>query len=386
MVRQGLSVPGDPRVWREATALAAAGHDLTVIASRGPGQRRREQLDGIAVRRYRCPAGTGFVGLAVETLAAFLGCLVHLVAVRSRGRIDVLHAFNPPDTLALLAWLLPGALLVYDQADPVPELLRARGGAPRPLAALLAALELRVLRRAALVLAVNNTCRALAVDRAGVPPDRVVVIRIGPAQRSAYAAEPTGLPVVTFAGVMGVQDGVELLLRAGALLQARQPGRCRFELVGDGPDAPRLRRLADELGLAAVVTWTGWLTGGQFPARLAAATICVSPDADTEFNRLATMVKITDYLAMGKACLVADLPETRVTCGDAAAYFPAGDATALADRLAELLAAPALRAELATRAHDRSLRLLWEHSATRLVAAYAALLDGGPPVEGEQTP
>ena len=386
MVRQGLSVPGDPRVWREATALAAAGHDLTVIASRGPGQRRTERLDGIAVRRYRCPAGTGFVGLAVETLAAFLGCAWHLLAVRLRGRIDVLHAFNPPDTLALLAWLLHGAHLVYDQADPVPELLAARGGAPKPLVALLTGLELRVLRRAALVLAVNNTCRALAIGRADLPADRVVVIRIGPSHLAAPTVEPTGLPVVTFAGVMGVQDGVEVLLRAAALLQAGRPGTCRFELIGDGPDLPRLRALADDLGLAPVLTWTGWLTGEQFPARLAAATVCISPDADTAFNRLATMVKITDYLAMGKACLVADLPETRVTCGDAVAYFPAGDAAALADRLAELLDRPALRADLAARARARAPRLLWQRSADRLVAAYAALLDGGPPVEGEQTP
>ena len=386
MVRQGLPVPGDPRVWREATALVAAGHTVTVIASRGPGQSRREHLDGIAVRRYRCPAGTGFVGLAVETLAAFGGCLAHLLALRLRGRIDVLHAFNPPDALALLAWLLPGTPLVYDQADPVPELLRARGGAPRPLAAALAWLELRVLRRAALVLAVNNTCRALALGRAGLAGDKVVVIRIGPTQLPAFAAEPSGLPVVSFAGVMGVQDGVEVLLRAAALLQARRPGRCHFDLIGDGPDTPRLHRLADELGLGPVLTWTGWLSGAQFPARLARATLCVSPDTDTEFNRLATMVKITDYLALGKACLVADLPETRVTCADAVAYFPAGDAAALADRLTELLEAPALRAELAARARARAPRLLWAHSAERLVGAYASLLAGGPPVEGEQTP
>ena len=384
MVRQGLSVPGDPRVWREATALSLAGHQVSVIASRDAGQVRCEVIDGIEVRRYRCPTGNGFVGLALETIAALCGCLVRLIQLRARGRIDVLHAFNPPDTLGLLVLLLPGTRLVYDQADPVPELLRARGAAPRPLATLLAWLEIRVLRRAALVLAVNNTCRRIALNRGGLPDDRVVVIRIGPSQVLTVEHARPGPPVVTFAGVMGIQDGVEVLLRAAAVLLARRPGLCTVDLVGDGPDVPRLKLLTAELGLS--VTWSGWLTGDDFQARLAQATVCVSPDADTEFNRLATMVKITDYLAAGKACVVAELPETRVTCGDAVAYFPPGDSVVLADRLEELLDDPARLRELSDRAGTRAALLLWEHSAQRLVAAYDALLAGGPAVEGDQLP
>jgi glycosyltransferase involved in cell wall biosynthesis len=382
MVRQGLSVPGDPRVWREATALAAAGHSLTVVASRDPGQRWREVVDGIAVRRYPCPAGTGFVGLFLETLAALLGCSYWLLRLRLRGRIDVLHAFNPPDTLALLVWLLPGTRLVYDQADPVPELMRARGGAPAPLTWVMGWLEARALGSASLVLAVNNSCRALVLGRSSLSPSQVVVIRIGPSG-VAPTVSVGAAPVVTFAGVMGVQDGVEVLLRAARLLLDRRPGLCTFDLVGDGPDVPRLQGLVTSLDLTSSVTWTGWLTGPDFTARLAAATVCVSPDADTEFNRIATMVKITDYLAAGRSCVVADLPETRVTCGDAVRYFPPGSAEGLSVALEEVLDAPG---DLAHRALARAPALLWEHSAHRLVAAYAALVSGGPPVAPEHTP
>lgn len=387
MLRQGLPVPTDPRVWREATTLARAGYDVTVVAQRSPGQPARERLDGVDVRRYRCREGHGLAGLVVESLAALWGCLRHLVALRLRGRIDVLHAFNPPDTLALLAHLLPGVPLVYDQADPVPELLAARGSASPLLARVLSRAERAVLRRANRVIAVNTTCRDLVLGRgAGLSPEQVVVVRIGRETLPPPAPPYPGVPVVTFAGVMGSQDGVELLLRAVAALLGRRPGACVVDLVGDGPDVPRLQRLAASLGVEHAVTWTGWLSGSAYVERLARAAVCVSPDEDTPFNRLATMVKITDYLALGRACVVADLPETRVTCEDAVRYVPAGDPAALADALEQLLDDPAERDRLGAAAARRAPRLLWEHSAQRLVALYDELTRGGPPVTPEQRP
>lgn len=50
--------------------------------------------------------------------------------------------------------------------------------------------------------------------------------------------------------------GLEVLLEAVRRLQARLP-RLRLVLVGDGPEMPRLSRLAGDLGLGSAVTFAG---------------------------------------------------------------------------------------------------------------------------------
>ncbi len=384
MCRQGLAVPADPRVWREACSLRDAGHRVTIIAPADPGEAPREDLDGIAIRRYRAPRNAqGWSALVLETAAGLLGAVRHVVALRLRSRIDVLHGFNPPDTFFLVALLLKpfGTKYVYDQADLVPELLRARGGAPKPLRVLMGWLERGSLRVADLVISPNSSFRNIAMARGGLPPQRVAVIRIGPVAARPVEPPPAGeQPVVTFAGVIGVQDDVEVLLVACADLLARRPGLFRVDIIGAGPDVPRLQTRCRELGIADQVAWTGWLTGPAFLDRLGQASIAVSPDSDTEFNRLATMVKITDYLSLGLPTIAAELPETKVTGGDAVLYFPPGDHAALATSIETLVTEPALAADLRARARA----LLWAPSGDRLAGLYAHLLDGGPPVPPEQ--
>jgi glycosyltransferase involved in cell wall biosynthesis len=110
----------------------------------------------------------------------------------------------------------------------------------------------------------------------------------------------------------------------------------------------------------------------------------VSPDPDDALTRHSTMIKVTEYVAGGLACLIADLPENRVTAGDAALYFRAGDADDLARRLEELIDKPELVQELSRKAAARGPAVAWPSSADRLVAAYRRLLDRGPELSGEQ--
>jgi len=191
---------------------------------------------------------------------------------------------------------------------------------------------------------------------------------------------------VVFAGMINVQDRVDLLLDATAKVLARRPGHVRVVVIGTGDDVPRLQARASSLGIADAVTWTGWLTGDNLRVALQQGTIAVSLDGDDEFSRVSTMTKVPEYVALGLPCLLADLPENRVSAGDAALYFPPGDVGALATCLESIVDEPGALDRLAERARLRAPSLLWEHSAERLVAAYRWLLDGTPPVPGDQLP
>ena len=390
---QNLPVPADKRVWREACALRDAGYEVFVVAPRGADQPASAVLDGVAVRRWEpAPEWPGVVGQAVEALTGLVRTARTLLDIEHDGRIDVLHVANPPDGYALLARALNRDWrVVYDQHDLCPELLDAQRGAgsltTRVLRPLLRLIERWCYRQADLVILPNNSYRRIAVTRGRVAPERAVVVRSGPDRidpRPSHGRPAPGPLDVVFAGMMNVQDRLDVLLHAVAEVDARHPGHIRLALVGTGDDVPRLQALAEQLGIASVIRWTGWLEGGELRAQLHASSVGVSLDDDTPFSRLSTMTKIPEYLAVGLPCLVADLPENRVSAGDAARYFAPGNAGALAEQLELLLDSPGAIDALHEAALARAPGLLWEHSARRLVAAYAWLLDRAPVVVGEQ--
>lgn len=386
---QNLSIPKDPRVWREARTLAANGFEVTVVSPRDQGQMRTELLEGVRVIRYGPPlSGRGVGGLVIETALGVVAIGWHVLRLRVRARIDVLHVANPPDVYFPLGLVMrcTGTKFIFDLHDPSSEVLRAKLGERKALNALVLWMERRSLRAANLVLTTNASFRQLAIRRGGLPGDRVVVVRTGPDGVAAKGPRDKKAPGrIVYAGVMGEQDGVDFLLRAVAEIRPRHRS-VTLELIGDGPDVNRLRRLAGELGIADAVTWSGWLSRDEMRERLELGTIAVSPDADSELNRMASMLKIADYLAQGLATVASDLPETRITCGDAVLYVAPGDVTALAEGIARLLGDASLRDELSAAARSRAERLIWQPSGERLVGVYRWLLREGPTIDPDQTP
>lgn len=381
LCEQNLSVPEDTRVWREALTLTRAGYDVTVICPRSEG-RFREEREGVHIRRYPVPTldkAPVLLGQIAETAIGLLFTLVYTICRLRHGKVAVLHAANPPDTFFLIAWLLRpfGTKFVFDQHDLVPELLEARTNrATGSVHRLFRMLERCSYRRADLVLVPNDSYRSVAIERGKCDPVRVVTVRSGPDAVDIAKSTMTSTPVIVFAGMMGPQDGLETLLDAIALLEERNGPTFTVELIGRGSEVEQLQQRARALGIAELISWTGWLDQEALKAHLRSATIAVSPDDDTQFNRKSTMTKIAEYLAFGLPTVVADLPESRVTAGDAAAVFYApNDSHDLARRIEELLTDGSLRDELRCRARHRAALLTWEQSEPRLISAYRCLLD-----------
>lgn len=387
---QNLAVPSDPRVWAEARTLAEAGYDVTVVCPQMDGLARRERLEGVDIVRYpTVPERGGVVGQLLEAAFGLVGTAWAVSRLHRKEPIAVLHVANPPDTLFPLAWWLrrAGTKFVYDQHDPTSELLLVKFGHRPVLDWVLRWLERRTYAAADVVIAVNNSCRRLALNRSGKAPEQVVTVRLGPSASDRVIGptdERVAEPIVAYAGVMGVQDTVEVLIDAFAEVLRRRPRAARLELIGRGDAVPALKQRVDALGITDAVSWAGWLSPSEMRARLRRATVGVSPDVDNAYTRIATMTKIAEYLSVGLPVIAADLPETRETASDAALYFRPADVDELADRLAHVLFTPSIRDDLAAAARARAPSLLWKHSAERLVAVYRQLLDGDSPLNGDQ--
>src|SRR5918912_1864785 len=93
MLVENNPFPNDPRVSREARALAAAGYKVCVICPARTGQARREVLDGIHVYRFRepRPAG-GLVGYVWEYGYSLVMMFITSLIVSMRQGFDIIHA------------------------------------------------------------------------------------------------------------------------------------------------------------------------------------------------------------------------------------------------------------------------------------------------------
>ena len=383
MLLQNAHYPEDERVLREATTLHEAGYAVTVICPRGNGQPRDETLDGIRVRRYRgLPVRGRSVPVVLEWFWALLAISLKSAECFTEGRFMVIHAHNPPDFLLLISapYKLLGTQMVYDHHDLVPEMFDIRFGDRGSKARALLVLGERLsCRLADLVIEVNDSYREVDQERSGVLIERSVVIRNGPDHRmlSRPAMPPPRRSrlVVGYAGVIGHQDGVHVLVEAVDLL-VRALGTDVFSCViaGDGDARKAIERDVANRGLCGIVSFTGWLPYPRFIEAIEGFDIGVAPEPPNEYNRRSTLLKIMDYMALARPVVAFDLPEHRVTAGDAAVYAAGPTPAHLMSAIRELIENEDRRIEIGRCGRERAeQKLAWSVVSSSLLEAYARL-------------
>src|SRR5688572_23153563 len=181
---ENLPSPFDRRVWQEASALRDAGYAVSIICPTGRGcEDNYEVIDEIHIWRYSLPIeGEGPLGYALEyPIALAKTFFLSLKVLFSRG-FDVVHACNPPDLFFLIGgfYKLFGKKFVFDHHDANPELYEAKFGRRDFLWKLMVRLEKATFRCADVSIATNQSYRRIAIERGGMPPERVFVVRSGP--------------------------------------------------------------------------------------------------------------------------------------------------------------------------------------------------------------
>jgi glycosyltransferase involved in cell wall biosynthesis len=385
---ENLSVPFDRRVWQESQTLRDAGWDVHVICPQGTKRDREAyvELDGVKIHRYPLVAATGGPRGYVKEYGAALWHTLRLARrIARQGKIDVVHACNPPDLLFLIALTMrrKGTRFLFDHHDLVPELFESRfEGGPGLLRKVSVGLEKATFRASDAVISTNESYRRAAIERGGLPPDRVRVVRSAPDLTKFVPVAPQpelkrGKPFLAcYLGVMGPQDGVDYALRALAHLH-HDLGRddLHTTFIGGGDAFDDCVALSKELGLEDVVDFTGRVPDETVQAYLSTADVCLSPDPKNPLNDVSSMNKVVEYMAMSRPLVSFELIEARVTAQDAAVYAPANDEKAFGRLVGELLDDPGARERMGRIGRRRvEDALSWEVSKGNLLAAYEDLL------------
>ena len=385
IIVENLPSPFDRRVWQEATTLKQAGYEVSIICPTGKGyEKKHEVIDGIHVYRHNLPLeAEGALGYAIEYMTALFWQFVLAWRVLLTRGFDAIHACNPPDNIFLVGgfFKLFGKKFLFDHHDINPELYEAKFGRRDFFYKVMLAWERWTFKTADVSIATNESYRRIAIDRGGMSPDRVFVVRSGPNLNRLKIMPPVASLkkgrkyLVGYVGVMGKQEGIDYLLRAARhLVHDMKRTDVHFGLVGGGTSLEEMKEYARKLGIADYVTFTGRVPDQEMLEMLNTADVCVNPDVANEMNDKSTMNKIMEYMALGKPIVQFDLTEGRFSAQKASLYAKKNDVVDMAEKIAQLLDDAALREEMGQYGRDRVIRELeWEHEAPKLLKAYKVL-------------
>ena len=367
---------------RRARALCQHGYDVAVLCPQGKGFKKvHEVLEGVRIYRHPMPPeGNTPAGYVWEYGCALFWEFLFGWWIFFAHGFDVIQGCNPPDDIFLIALPLDCSEFVTfsiimmqipsyisrSTADGIFSSRSNRGWRKLTYAC------------SSVVMATNESYKALAISRGGIDEKDVFVVRNGP-DLATFGPVPIKPALkygktylVGYVGTMSIQEGLDILIDVAANIRSRGRSDVHFTCVGGGPGLPALRRMVADKHLEEMFNFTGRVPDGELLEVLSASDVCVNPDKPCEMNDISTMIKIAEYMALGKPIVQFDLKEGRVTAGDSSLYSKGDDLVAsFADKILWLLDHPDERERMGQFGRERvEKHLAWKHSISNLIAAY----------------
>jgi glycosyltransferase involved in cell wall biosynthesis len=386
MLLQNAPYPFDSRVRREATTLTSNGIEVTLICPGIKKQRLYEIHDGVRIYRFqRPPEASGLLGYLFEYGYSIIVIFSISLFVLLRHGFDAVHAHCPPDAFVFIAafYKILGKRFTYDHHDLSPELYNTKSGGKgnRLIYQILVLLERLSCRLADRVIATNESYKNVEMQRGGIPEERITIVRNGPDMKRMQRVESDpelrakAKTLLGYVGVLGEQDGLDYLLRAVNHLVYEMDVKDLFcVIIGKGAMLPYLKKLALELRVDDYVWFTEYVPDEDMIRFLSTVDICVDPDPSNPFNDRCTMIKILEYMALGKPIVAFDLPEHRISAQEAAYYAKPNDETDFARQIMALTDDPKQREKMGQIGKSRIAEgLSWAHQSASLIEAYEKL-------------
>ena len=379
--------PNDVRVRRECEALADRGDSVDLICLRKNGERSREQIDNVEVRRLPVQhnRGQGPLGYIKEYLSFFFRAAFTLTRLYLTRKYPIIQVHNLPDFLVFVTLIpkLLGAKVVLDMHDITPELFQSLYGISdgSKTFRLLTFVEQLSLFYADLVITVNKNIRDLFLTRNQIAHKLEVVMN---APDPRYFNE-------NGSATNGIKGAFKLFLHGQILrrynfesalegfdLARREIPELELDIYGDGE-----RQYIDELqefvlarGIREDVRFHNRVPVERVPDLIRKADLGLVPcEKDVFVDKVMLPVRLLEYVTMGLPAVVSRVGTVESYFGESeVAYYPYDDPRALARQIVELYRNPKRRTEMARRAKNAFRSYEWPRMQTRYFNALDGLL------------
>ena len=382
IIVENLPLPFDRRVWQEATTLKESGNEVFIICPKGKGYHSSyELINGIHI--YRHPLyfeAHGAFGYLIEYSIAIFWEFILAFKIYFRHGFDVIQACNPPDLIFLSAipFKLLGKKFVFDHHDINPELYIAKFHRKDFFYKIILLLEKFTFRLADMTIATNESYKKIAVERGGIEPNKVHIVRSGPKLERLKLMEPKEelkrgkKYLISYVGVIGQQEGIDHLLEAlEILINDLEFSDFLCIICGDGPALTSMKHLSHKKELNSFVKFSGRIPDNELMEVLNTADVCVNPDICNEMNDRSTMNKIMEYMALKKPIVQYDLKEGRFSAQNASLYAKPNNRKDFAKKILYLFNNPDLRKKMGEFGYNRiKTELSWSIEAPKYLKAY----------------
>jgi len=261
----------------------------------------------------------------------------------------------------------------------------AAGARPEP--ALRIHVETEIAHEADLLVASTADESGELVRSYGADPARVAVVPPGvdltmfqPTDRDEARMQIGYGPgrIVLFVGRLERLKGVDVAIRALALLRDRQHDDVRLLILGedshDGSDSEkeRLKAFASRVGVHDRVDFLGSVAHHELPFFYSAADVCVMPSYSESFGLVALEAQ-----ACGRPVVGADVAGLRsVVRDEVSGYLLDGhDPAAYAERIGRLLDNPDLAQQMGRRGRLLAQRFSWTRTADSLQQLFEGVME-----------
>jgi len=386
IIVENLPVPFDGRVWKQASSLRKAGYQVSVLCPKGKRyEQGYENLGGVHIYRHPMPKEANSpLGYLWEYGCALLWEFLYSWWIYVRRGFHVVQGCNPPDDIFLVAlpFKIFGVKYIFDHHDANPELYFSKYERKDLFYRIQIWLETLTFRFSDVVMSTNNSYKEIAVRRGGLSPEDVFVVRNGPDLETFKPVPPRPdlkrgkRYLVGYVGTMSTQEGLDILLAVADHIKRVGRTDVHFTCVGGGPGLTMLRQIVKDKNLSDIVEFTGRVSDAELLEVLSTADVCVNPDKPCEMNDISTMIKIMEYMALGKPIVQFDLKEGRFSAQGASLYSNHyNKVEAFAENILWLLDHPDERKRMGEFGRRRvEKELAWEHSVENLLAAYARVV------------
>ena len=352
----------------EIAKFISCEFECTLLDRKWPSTQTEETKEGMRFCRVWIPKLDNVFALR---LTEFLLGFRALLKAR-KMRPDLIHLHTPFTALpfALFGFLLPRSRLIYTCHNPawtVPD------GQLDPFNLLIEKIEGFVMRRMEVVTADSKTSRRWILRKLGLPPRKVVALynfidfdRFSRAPRGLWKRRK-GLkgPLVLYASKLTKAKGIDLFLRAAALVKREFPeakfvvvGPVTFEREAGNPWV----KLAEELGISRDTVFTGAVDEEEFPLIFASADVFCLPTQRETF-----CITVAEAMAAGLPVVVSDLESLREVTGGAAILVKR-EVDEIARNLVELL-----RSKKISKLKEKTKRKAKKYDQRKILKKYLAL-------------
>jgi glycosyltransferase involved in cell wall biosynthesis len=293
----------DPRVRRQAEALAARGDDVTVLALHSEDRPREEMIEGVRVihlpvRKYRGDSAKAYLAL----YGSFAARAAAWLARRPRA-FDLVQAHSMPEALvfAAIGPRLARLPVLLDVHDLTSQLFASKFAGRAALMALVRGSEQAALRFATEVITVHEAYADLLRRWTRRPVHVVMNCPDGrlfgrPRWRSW---DPAGEVVFSYHGLIAPRHGLDNAVRALDAVRRELPG-ARLQVRGSGDGLGALRDLVGELGLGdAVDLPQRLLTLPEVVSEIDRVHIGLVPSVRDAWTEWVLPTKLLEYAALG---------------------------------------------------------------------------------------